>query len=279
MRLSELAEAYKDVFPDPFGDDDDDEDTIHVSAGTQNGSPSANENVASTFNRPRVPTADADDADPTPSKAPTQPAASALTGLKKRSPFQARSSGGERGGSQANSRNGTRGEDATRALLPAYAAHDGRTRTSTATSMGVVRMGQSLHGPSDLSGNHARAMDQSERKTNTSSTHTKAAKCPMNPPPPSTTASAAGKTKAAPDHHAWFVKRLESDQRKLRNETPSSKKDGETGVPGPSFGEFAAAWRGSKPGGAFAKTSDQENGGEEMRQRHGTRLDVLGWEV
>ena len=68
---------------------------------------------------------------------------------------------------------------------------------------------------------------------------------------------------ALPSHRSWLVKRIKSDQRRLRHEREGSD----------SFPEFACAWRAIRPGGAFAREVKEQ---PEMQR---AKLDVLGWQL
>lgn len=248
-RLSDLAKAYREVFPDDGGGDGNGGQDRGSLRGEQ-----ADKNVPDTIPRARASLADEEGADATPSKALN----------KDRAPTK---------GTDTSARNLGDRMAMSETSAPVETSTNSRKRSAEATD--TTARGEShamrdedehLEGPSSRRG--LAAPSRAGEKTEPPATLPAKAPAPSAHTAP-TTGSAA--PKSAPDHRAWLMKQIEREHRRLRGEGGSRHVGGaET-----SIKAFADAWIGVRPGGAFARKQRREG---ENRGR-GARLKVLGWEL
>lgn len=233
------------------------------------------QNVLPTVTRPQASLADVDDSDRTPSKASSLPrkqeklegGSTALKSLSGRGSM-------ERPGQPASAN----GIASDRGLpSPGIDQPDGTPSRQIASNRPSTSEAHPRASNESLPDNRkqrrARAREANSRELRAADRHTQAPQQPGRPSPASTAASRATTSSAALDHSAWLIKRIERDQRRLKDEWASSRRE-QGAEREDAFREFASAWGEMKPGGAFAKPA----GGGTGNQR-GRRLDVLGWEL
>ena len=298
-RLSELAEAYKDVFPS--ADDRDDapdrvspRDGIHVSP--------------TTATRPQAPQADTVAPDPipfektkagtgTPGKQPTQTAGT-------QGPHRAGTQGAQ--GAQTTGRQGTQrameygGHVSTAVRLSGaesgigeWAVNEKGIDTKRRSSSDVQRLRHDVTGTTNSMPSSStpgtqlpkepslkgKAQDPTSNRAATSKGKTSSTLPPKGtgalPGPLASTPSGSNSEtrKVVPDHRTWLIKRIESDQRRLRTEHHDGADEA-----GARFREFAHAWNSIRPGGAHVKGDAGRQDGQSERRQAG-RLGMLGWEL
>lgn len=246
-RLSDLAEAYRDVFPDE-GESDKPGNQDRGSLRDEQ----AGKNVPDTTPRARTSLADEEGADATPSKALNED----------RTPTN---------GTETSAGNLVVMSEAS---APVETVTNSRKRSTEATDAiargkpnGMRHEREHLEGPNSRRGLAA----PSRAGEKMAPPATRPAKAPA-PPAPTAPSAGSSASKSAPDHRAWLMKQIEREHRRLRSEGGSRHVGGaET-----SIKAFADAWAGLRPGGAFARKQrrrDAEN------SRKGGRMRVLGWEL
>lgn len=247
-RLSDLAEAYRDVFPDDGEGGENEGQGIESLEGEQ-----ADKNVPDTTTRARASLADEEGAEATPSKIldRDQVPLNKESALARRPVDQTAVEG--RAPRTATARI-THRQDAE-ALVPLVFKRTNVTASAGQRSDKKTEL--AIAGPSPAAGKMAPSA-------------TLPAKAPARP---ALTAPLTGSTVAtsAPDHRAWLMKQMERQQRRFRIEGASRRVGGaET-----SIKAFADAWRGVRSRGAFAR---KERKLGETERREG-RLRVLAWEL
>lgn len=266
VRLSELAEAYEAVFPASHAEEDSNR---HNSAQSSN-KPSQAANVVSTAESTRPSLADIDMSDATPTKAPTEPSAQRRRELQQRSPAMSSLSG----------RLTIEGQVSPQ-IQVANMSNPPSIRAAGITKTQISPAGLRGAAKADPAETPSPNVCTTAKQVRTDCTASEAARMPIQAMQPAQ-ASPAGsarpavnKTKGLPDHHAWFIKCIERNQRRLREDLAAAErgagKDGSE-----SIVEFAQAWREIRPGGAFAR---DDGAGRGESRRRGKRLDVLRWEL